>query len=147
MPSLVHDEMVKAIHCYTIENYVSSESGGLSESDWIYEFDHSHVGRRPAPISGHIPDFYAHSRRDNLIIIGEAKMGRHIESSESIEQISHFLLHESMQGENIIFILCVALRKIGSARWLLTAYPKNPNMEVLLIDQTGYKHYYASRNR
>lgn len=127
--------MVKKIY-----NYVCSFQcieNTLVESD-IYEIK-GNVTRMP---EGYVPDVYYNYK--NIIIIGEAKSEKDLETSHSIEQYKSYIkylnLHAS-NGKKCILIIATPWQASISAYKILKTLI-NKKIKLIIVNEVGvYKEY------
>ncbi len=135
MESKIHHNLVKKIY-----NYVCSFQcieNALVESD-IYEIK-GNVTRMP---EGYVADVYYNYK--NIIIIGEAKSEKDLETSHSIEQYKSYIkylnLHAS-NGKKCILIIATPWQASISAYKILKTLI-NKKIKLIIVNEVGvYKEY------
>ena len=92
---------------------------------------------RPPAIDGHVPDLYVDEKTSRLLVIGEAKSARDLETERSERQIGAFLEYCSLH-ENALFVLAVPWHKVRFARCLLRMLQRNlrtPSVSIKVLDR------------
>ncbi len=83
-----------AIHIMLVEHmaeWVADELLGGDAAAVLLDLPSKGPSGRPPAINGHIPDLYVDEKTSSLLVVGEAKTARDLESERSEKQISAFL--------------------------------------------------------
>lgn len=100
--------------------YVEREFAGV-EALTLFDDTAEPVRReKPPRINGHVPDVYAVDAPPTVMIVGEAKTQKDLETIRSREQIGCFLDHLAVRP-NGVFILAVPLEAAATARGIIGA--------------------------
>lgn len=86
-----------------------------------------HTSRPPA-IEGYVPDLYVDDKMLRLLVIGEAKTPRDLESGRSEAQIRAFLEYCAMQSDSL-FVLAVPWHSVRFAQSLLGMWKRRAGIQ------------------
>jgi hypothetical protein len=111
--SLIHMELVRLM-----AGRVAADLLGGDASLIVLDSPNGGPGRRPPVIQGHIPDLYVHQTGRTMLILGEAKTARDIETERCERQLAVFLNYCAIQ-ENAILVVAVPWYKTRFTRSLL----------------------------
>ena len=110
-----------AIHRALVEHmaeWVAAEFlGGDAAAILLDSPSSGHTGSPPA-IDGHVPDLYVDDKVSKLLVVGEAKTARDLETERSEKQIGTFLEYCARQ-DSALFVLAVPWHRTRFARSLL----------------------------
>lgn len=122
-----HTILVDSIKKYVLEWYRNS-------SDLCIYFDSpsGHFNDKPPEIEGFIPDVYATLLKEDIVIIGEAKTVRDLESRHSKRQLEAFLKH-CFNKRKAILIIAVPWDLVNSAKSLIRFLKKKSNTESVTV--------------
>ncbi len=110
-----------AVHAALVERMAERIAGEYFGGDTAAILLDSASGRstgRPPAVGGHVPDLYVDARKHRLLVLGEAKTTRDLETERSERQIGAFLQYCSLH-DNALFVLAVPWHRARFARSLL----------------------------
>jgi hypothetical protein len=84
---------------------------------------------RPPAINGHVPDLYVDEKTTRLIVIGEAKTSRDLETERSENQLRSFIKYCSLYS-NSILVLAVPWYSTRSAKSLICMLERRMGVEA-----------------
>jgi len=111
--SAIHIELVNHMAEWVVNKLLDGNDAYL-----LIDGPFSKYSGRPPLIIGHMPDLYVYQKAKELLVIGEAKTSKDLDSERSEKQIGAFLSHCSSYS-NSIFVLAVPWYKARFADSLL----------------------------
>ncbi|HUT04532.1 MAG TPA: hypothetical protein VM163_11660 [bacterium] len=111
--SVVHQVLVKRMADWVAEELLGGNSASI-----LLDSPSIKLTGRPPTINGHVPDLFADDKTSRLLVIGEAKSARDLETDRSEKQIIAFLEYCSIH-KDALFVLAVPWHRTRLARNLL----------------------------
>ena len=111
--SAVHMSLVERMADWVADELLSGNAAAI-----LLDLPSSRSVSHPPLIYGHMPDLYVDDNIARVLVIGEAKSARDLETERSERQISAFLEYCSLH-ENALLVLAVPWHRTRLARSLL----------------------------
>ena len=110
-----HQDLVRALRTWVLTNHLKGDSGMLFADEPT-----AHTERRPPLIGGYVPDLYAVTR-EQRVVVGEAKTLYDLETDHSRAQLTAFLAFCSNTPGSLL-VLAVPWHVCRRARNMLRTY-------------------------
>lgn len=130
--SRTHINLVRQLFDYVVQTQMDGDTGMV-----FVDSPDSSRQTRPPLINGFTPDLYARHPRTGLVLIGEAKTAKDIESPHTERQIRGFLA-KCAEETTSLFILAVPWDVVPYARWFLRIIQRDAGLaaaQTLVLEE------------